>query len=496
VTDTERPPALEEAVESLAAAAAAGYDRLLREQRAAWARRWQDVDVRIPDDPRSQLLVRYALFQLWSNVGRHDESAVGARGLSGPGYAGHVFWDADAFVLPAVVSIDPAAARAMVRYRLNRLTAARAFAAAGGHDGARFPWESAASGTDVTPHRSRLGPAEVEILTGRLEEHITADVAWGLSRYLDWTGERASTADLTLLADTARYWASRCRLDADGTAHIDAVIGPDEYHERVDDNAFTNVLARWNLRAGAAAADRLDGGRSTRWRAVADALVDGFDATTGRYEQFAGYFGLEPLLMAQVARPPVAVDLLLGRDRVSRSQLIKQPDVLMLHHLVPGEVRPHSLRANLDFYLPRTAHGSSLSPAVSAALLARAGRPDPALRMLDHALAIDVEDVTGMTESGLHLATLASVWTALLSGFAGVSVSGRVLTVDPRLPSHWGQLELRFRCLGRRVRLQIDRSAVRVGSDGPLRVRTGPGAATLVTAGGAIADEEPGGGSG
>ena len=131
-------------------------------------------------------------------------------------------------------------------------------------------------------------------------------------------------------------------------------------------------------------------GQSSRWRELADRIVDGYDPATGRYEQFAGYFGLEPLLVADFAAPPVAADLLLGRERVAGSQVIKQPDVLMLHHLVPGEIAAGSLAPNLDYYGPRTAHGSSLSPAVTASLLARAGRPDEALAMLRTALALDL----------------------------------------------------------------------------------------------------------
>jgi len=171
-------------------------------------------------------------------------------------------------------------------------------------------------------------------LTGQLEEHVTADVAWAASRYAEWTGRPARLA-LPLLLETAGYWASRCRLD---DAHIDGVIGPDEYHERVNDNAYTNVMARWNLRAAADAADRagLANAESRRWRDLAERIVDGHDPATGRYEQFAGYYGLEPLLVADFAAPPVAADLLLGRERVAGSQVIKQPDVLMLHHLVPN----------------------------------------------------------------------------------------------------------------------------------------------------------------
>ena len=388
-------PGLRPAADALRAASRAGFGRLLADHRVAWADRWDAVDVQVRGDPEAQLALRFALFQLWCAIKDRGELAVGARGLSGPGYSGHVFWDADVFVLPAVVAMDPAAGAAMIRYRLRRLDAARARARAAGRDGARFPWESAASGL--------LGGRRVPILTGQLEEHITADVAWAATHYASWTALHAPAAG-PLLAETARYWASRYRLDAAGRAHIEGVIGPDEYHERVDDNAFTNVMARWNLRAGANAAARggVDPAETARWREVADRRVDGYDPATSRYEHFTGFFGLEPLLIGDVATPPVA-DLLLGRDRVARSQLIKQPDVLMLHHPVPDQVEPGSLRPNLDYYGPRTAHGSSLSPAITASLLARAGRPDEALAMLRMALALDLDDLTGMTGAGLHM---------------------------------------------------------------------------------------------
>jgi trehalose/maltose hydrolase-like predicted phosphorylase len=196
--------------------------------------------------------------------------------------------------------------------------------------------------------------------------------------------------------------------------------------------------------------------------------VDGYDPVTHRYEQFAGYFGLEPLLVADFAAPPVAIDLLLGRERVATSQLIKQPDVLMLHHLVPGEVAAGSLAPNLGYYGPRTAHGSSLSPAVTASLLARAGRPDEALAMLRTALTLDLDDLTGTTAAGLHMANLGGVWLAILAGFAGVRVQAGALTVDPRLPGSWGSLRVRFRCLGRRVRLHITRDQVEISTSAPL----------------------------
>ena len=183
-----------------------------------------------------------------------------------------------------------------------------------------------------------------------------ADVAWAASTYVDWTGDQAFLSEagpgLPLLVETARYWQSRVRFDRVGRAHIYGVVGPDEYHEPVDDNAFTNVMARWNLRRAVRAAEGAVGGvgdfERLAWIETADALVDGFDRRTGLYEQFAGFYRLDPLVIKEVAdRRPVAADALLGRDRVRRAQVVKQADVLMLHHMVPDEVAPGSLLTSL-----------------------------------------------------------------------------------------------------------------------------------------------------
>jgi trehalose/maltose hydrolase-like predicted phosphorylase len=462
-----------------AAAADQGFDALLSEHRAAWARRWADADVVIHGDDELQRAVRFALFHLMGSVGDRGEAGVGARGLTGPGYRGHVFWDADIFVLPFLAATHPESARAMIEYRLRRLPAAIATARARGLAGARVPWESARSGRDVTPPTAhdRAGRL-VPIRTGLLEVHIVADVAWAAACYMDWTGDEvfARGDGAEILVETARFWASRIRLERDGTAHLYGVIGPDEYHEPVDDNAFTNVMARWNLRRAASAAGHgVDDDERNRWRTLADALVDGYDPETGVYEQFAGFNRLEPLIIAEVApRRPIAADLLLGRDRVAASQVVKQADVLMLHQLVPEEVEPDSLAPNLRFYEPRTAHGSSLSPGVHASLHARVRDDERALENLDVAARIDLDDTTQTTAGGLHLATLGTVWQTLAFGFGGLRpTAGGALEIDPRLPARWAAFEIRVRFRGSRVHLRKERGSCTVTASAPVTIRAG-----------------------
>jgi hypothetical protein len=480
--DPCRVPDPEDADQALMAAAEVGFDGLLAEQRQAWARRWATVDVEIPGDESAQLALRYALFQLWTNIGRCGEGtgrpgehAAGARGLSGPDYAGHVFWDADVHCLPAVATIDPAAARAMLEYRIRRLPAARERARARGLTGACFPWESARDGHDVTPPSILLGDLPADVRTGELEEHIVADVAWATDHFATWTGEPGFLyrQGRPLIEETAAYWASRIRRGDDGLAHIDGVIGPDEYHESVDDDMFTNVMARRNLRRAAALLGPSATARS--WLDLAGALVTGYDPVVGRHEQFVGYDGLEPMRAADLGRVPVAADVVLGPARLAGTQLIKQPDVLMAHLLIPEDLPEGSLSADLDHYLPRTTHGSSLSPAVSAAVLARAGRTGQALDLLRMALRLDLDDLVGSTGRGLHLATIGGTWWALVAGFAGLSVRGGVLRVDPRLPDAWDVVRLSLRCLGARLRLEVGHDHLRVVADRRVRVQVGSG---------------------
>ncbi len=317
-----------------------------------------------------------------------------------------------------------------------------------------------------TSARDRAGRI-IPIRTGQLEAHIVADVAWATCCYLDWSGDEefGSGDGRRILLETARYWASRIRQLTDGSAHIFGVIGPDEYHESVDDNAYTNVMARWNLRR-ASEIKGLDDPERRRWLELADALVDGYDPDTGIYEQFAGFAKLEPLIIEEVApRRPIAADLLLGAERVAGAQVIKQADVLMLHHLVPDEVVSGSLEPNLRFYEPRTAHGSSLSPATHASLLARARECDKAVDALHLAARMDLDDLTGSTAAGLHLATMGGLWQALAFGFAGLRPRAAQLLVDPVIPAAWSALELRVRFRGSRIRIRVDHSLLAIHAD-------------------------------
>jgi trehalose/maltose hydrolase-like predicted phosphorylase len=488
--DPYRVPDTGEAVAPLHEAQRAGFAALAAEQREAWAQRWARCEVTIEGDDELQHAVRFALFHLNALVASEGEAGLGARGTTGHAYRGHVFWDADVFVLPFFAATHPQAARAMLRYRARRLHAARANAARTGHRGARFPWESAARGDEVTPTalQDRTGEV-VRVLTGELEEHVTADIAWAVAHYLAWTGDQqfARGGGLALLVETARYWASRVQRDTARAGHIQHVIGPDEYHEDVDDNAYTNVMARWNLRAAAAHVERYGSGilrtEARGWLEIADALIDGFDANTRLYEQFAGFFDLEPLLATDLGARPLSAPAIVGYDETHGSQLIKQTDVLMLHLNVPEQVAPGSLAPNLDFYEPRTTHESSLSPGSTAEALARAGRPDEALAWLRLGATLDFAENAAPARAGLHTAALGNTWRAVAFGLMGLWPAPDALRIAPRLPSGWEALEVRVRYRDTPVRVRATPDALTIHADAPIPIAFGEARPVTLNAG-------------
>ncbi|HUY86782.1 MAG TPA: glycosyl hydrolase family 65 protein, partial [Acidimicrobiales bacterium] len=515
---TQRRPSLSRVRTRVGDAGREGRSGLIVEHLREWSERWDSADIEIEGDPAFTADIRFALFHLMSTAVEHGESALGARGLTGDAYLGHVFWDADVFVLPFVAATNPRAAKSMLDYRISRLDSARESAKSMGRSGARFPWESASTGVDVTPRFGHDSNGKlVPIMSGISEEHITADIPWAAWQFAAWTGnyEFLVSEGLPLFVETARYWMDRSELDCNGVGHIKGVVGPDEYHESVDDNSFTNFMAAWNLRKAAdlldivrnssardgtststshqtiafeiacrAAASRyLDDSEEAAWRRRADSLNVGYQEASGLYEQFTGYYHLEELMAADLGTPPLAADLVAGRERIMGSQVIKQADTMMIFHLLPDEIDQGLLSTNLDFYLPRTSHGSSLSLPIHASLLARAGRSDDALRFLVQASRIDLDDMTGSTAGGLHLATLGGIWQAIVFGFAGIRpgaffdgtrlVSDPVLTLDPHLPSTWRTLSLRLRWRGHPISFKIGHREVQIASEVPISIGYG-----------------------
>ncbi|MFT4232687.1 MAG: hypothetical protein QM606_07945, partial [Leucobacter sp.] len=363
------------------AAAQRGVGALLAESAEAWAGLWRASDAEVLGDERLSRAVRFGIYHLLITVNPDDPTVnIGAKSMSGEGYRGHVFWDTEVVMLPFFVLTNPRAARALLGYRHHTLPGARRNAAECGARGARFAWESAATGDEECPTHTPDG--RDRFWTREEEVHVTADVAFAIHRYVEATEDRdylyGEAAEV--LFDTARFWASFVEIDEDGTGHLRSVMGPDEFHSHVDDNAFTNFLVRWHLRyaaevhaemardlperlAGVAEALGLEAEEPERWLDVAERLVQGTENEDGVVEQFAGYFERDDVPVTQWDENDMpCYPEGYYHHNCETTQLLKQPDVVQLMLMFPEEFDAAAKRINFDYYEPRTLHKSSLSP--------------------------------------------------------------------------------------------------------------------------------------
>lgn len=442
----------------------------------AWSERWDASDIRIEGDPAAQRALRFAIYHLLSAANPQDDRvSIGARALTGGAYQGHVFWDTEIFMLPFFTLTWPEAARALLGYRHHALPAARRRAVRFGYRGALYAWESADTGEDVTPARVILPSGELTpVLTGEQEQHISADIAYGTWWYWRASGDDDFLRDAgaEIILETARFWASRTQREADGRQHIHDVIGPDEYHETVDDNAYTNGMAKWNLLAAERVArlvaeqwpahwEALSARLGLRaeepgeWRDIACDMYTGLDAKTGLIEQFRGYFDLEDMDLSAFEPRTAPIDMLLGRERVQQSQLIKQADVVMLLHLLWDDYPPQVRERNFRYYEPRCGHGSSLSPAIHALVAARLGDVALAMRYFRQAMDIDLADNMGNAAKGVHAAALGGLWQAVVFGFAGLRFGEQGPEPQPHLPPQWRGLAMRLQWRGQAHELKL-----------------------------------------
>lgn len=470
-----------------------GFDDLFASSAAAWAEEWAAADIEIEGDPAAQLAVRFSLFQLLIAAPREDERAsIGAKALTGFGYKGHAFWDTETFMLPFFSHVRPALARDLLSYRWHHLDGARRKAAATGLAGARFPWESDDGGDEVTPSwlphwsdPSRL----VRIWTGDIELHVSADIAYAVCQYWRASGDERFMVErgAEIVLETARFWASRAEWDeADARFHYRDVIGPDEYHEHVDDNAFTNAMVAWNLQAAArvarwlraehpADADRLlaADAEPDGWERVADLIHQPVDPATGLREQFAGYFDRRDVDPTALEGRTRSIQAVLGIEETDRTQALKQPDVLMLALLLPDLLDGPALAANDAYYTPRTDHafGSSLGPAIQAVVAARLGRTAEAYEHFRRAAEADLVDVRGNAGDGIHAASTGGIWQAVVFGFGGLRLDGDPADgptagwrLEPHLPAHWTRLAFRFHHAGRLETVELRQPAGAAGA--------------------------------
>ncbi len=496
VTGEERQSVLERAMSRAGDAAGSAYEDHLREHEAEWERKWEESDVAIEGDEEAQFALRYSLYQLHVIAPTHSERvSIPARGLSGQVYKGAVFWDTEMFMLPFFLYSQPSVARNLIMYRVHTLDGARRKAKEYGYRGAFYAWESQETGDDACTLFN-----VTDVFTNRpmrtyfrdKQIHISADAAYGVWQYYEYTGDESALLDggAEVILECARFFYSYAYYKEDKKRYeLLDVTGPDEYHERVGNNAFTNALAKLTVGIALAALELLEGKHPEAYRELIEKLdysedlgrlsklhnelyVPVPDPRTGIIEQFDGYLRLEdvdlPTLKSRVLNENEYLGG--GNGLAATTQILKQADVVLMLHLLKDDYSQEVKRANWEYYEPRTEHGSSLSSCIYAMVASDIGSQDWAYRYFMRTATIDLtgeskQYVGTLYIGGTHPAANGGAWMAAVLGFAGARLHRGALVVKPSLPRGWESVTFPMHVKGQRLLLTVTPSEVVVRSD-------------------------------
>jgi alpha,alpha-trehalose phosphorylase len=458
---------------ALVAARQTGWNGLLAEQREYLDHFWERADVELDGDPEVQQAVRFGLFHVLQAGARAERRALPAKGLTGSGYDGHSFWDSEIFALPVLTYTLPEAARNALLWRHDILPQAMARAKELCVRGAAFPWRTI-NGAEC----SAYWPA------GTAAFHINAAIANAVVRYIDATNDQefARGPGLDLLVQTARLWESLGHEAEDGF-RIDGVTGPDEYSAIADNNVYTNLMAKQNLLAAALAADRhpdragelgVTEAEVARWRMAADTMVVPYDPIRGVHPQAERFTEHQVWPFAQMKPDDYPLLLRFPYFDLYRKQVVKQADLVLAMYLCGDEFTDEQKARNFAYYEALTVRDSSLSACVQAVLAAEVGHVDLARAYLDEAALMDLDDLEHNTRDGLHIASLAGAWMALVAGFGGMRYrGGEPLKFAPRLPPGMSRLAFRLYFRGRLLNVEITdgKAAYTLLSGEPMELR-------------------------
>ncbi len=487
-----------------------GYENLAAMTAQDWKDQvWDPIPIIIEGNDYDQFALRYSQYQLRLMVPAHDNRmSIGAKGLSGEGYLGHVFWDNEIFLLPYYTFTEPEVARKLEEYRYLSLPSAHMKAKDYGYEGAMVPWQTAwLDDGEVTPLSKEVDIVTgmpLKILTGPLEQHVTADVAFGAWQYYMITGDQdfMNKYGYEIIFDTAKFWVSRledkCRqitvsvnpetkqtelsetITEDGLYHICDIIGPDEYKEHKTDNAFTNYMAVWNIRTAMAYYEKIrkdDPALYDRlntkldldkyyqeWTQKVDKIYLPVPNEDNVLPQDSTYLTLQEIDLTKYFEQDFVGGILrdYNMSQIDNMQVSKQADVLVLFFLLENAFPPEVKKATWEYYAARTIHDSSLSRCTHAVLAADMRQLDLAYKLFEESTQIDLGPVMTTSNDGIHAASFGGIWQGAIYGFGGLRMLGGNLRIDPALPDAWTKLSYTLYWKGQKLQVEVTHSQVTV----------------------------------
>lgn len=447
---------------------ASSFDHLFLESAQAWEEKvWNIHPIEIEtENYKDQLAIRFAKYHLHVMTPAHDERMnIGAKGLSGEGYKGHTFWDTEIFMLPYFTFTHPEIAQKLVTYRYLGLEGAHKKAAFNSYEGAQFPWEAAwpddGETTPVWGAADIVTGEQTKIWSGFIEQHITSDVAFGVKQFIDVTGNTAWAREkgYEIIFDTAKFWNARLEWNSNKELYeINNVIGPDEYKEHINNNAFTNYTARWNIQLALKLMKELVeednellqvldkklelSKLQEQWEIKVDKIFLPKPTQEGVIPQDDSYLS-KPIIDLEKYKSSDEVGTLFhdyNLSQVGNMQITKQADVLLLVLLFENLFGKEIKEANWAYYEPKTTHDSSLSLSTHAILAADLGKMKESYKLFNEAMNIDMGEYMHSSDEGIHAASLGGIWQAIVFGYGGVRVLDGQLRIEPHLPKEWSKL--------------------------------------------------------
>ena len=447
-----------------------GMSDLLESQQLYLDNFWQRSDVEIGGEPTVQQDIRFNLFQLCQATARAEGTGVPAKGLTGQAYEGHYFWDGEIYVLPFLIYTTPRIAKNLLKFRHDKLPLARLRAKELNQRGALFPWRTI-NGEEASAYYA----------AGTAQYHINADIIYALRKYIDATADTEFLHEIgaELLVETARMWrdlgfyAERMG----GKFCIHGVTGPDEYTTVVNNNAFTNLMARENLHYAARTVRALREGKPDwyaalvdktglafeeieEWQASADQMHVPYDQQLGIHPQDEHFLEREPWDFSNTPADRYPLLLHYHPLMIYRHQIIKQADVVLAMFLLGNEFSLEQKKRNFDYYDPLTTGDSSLSASIQSVAASEIGYADKAYEYFRYAALMDLANVRGNVQDGVHLASIGGTWMALVYGFGGMRDYGGQLSFEPKLPVQWERLKFPVMIQGMSLVVDIQRDAV------------------------------------